>query len=98
MTRTDRRRFLVLFAAIAALITLSGALALPLQAQTTPAVLVSNLGQTGISGGSALNEDFQAAQSLHDRVQCGDGDYTLVSRSLSGHISSVMHIRDDGEG
>ena len=91
MTRTDRRRFLVLFAAIAALITLSGALALPLQAQTTPAVLVSNLGQTGISGGSALNEDFLAAQAFS--VPSGGGDYTLTSIE----IRTTSNVIFDGE-
>ena len=43
MTRTDRRRFLVLFAAIAALIALSGALALPAQAQTATEVWTATL-------------------------------------------------------
>ena len=43
MTRTVRRRFLVLFAAIAALIALFGALALPAQAQSDHGVLVSEL-------------------------------------------------------
>ena len=77
MTRTNRRRFLVLFAAIAALLALSGALALPLQAQITPAVLVSNIEQTSLSGGGLLNEDFVKGQAFS--VPSGGGDYTLTS-------------------
>ena len=46
MTRTDRRRFLVLFAAIGALIALSGALAIPATAQAQEIVLVSNIAES----------------------------------------------------
>ena len=77
MTRTDRRRFLVLFAAIAALIALSGALALPLQAQTTPAVLVSNIGQPEAGIGHAMNDNRLLAQGFS--VPSGGGNYTLTS-------------------
>ena len=44
MTRTDRRRFLVLFAAIAALIALFGALALPATAQAQDSTCTLNTG------------------------------------------------------
>ena len=93
MTRTDRRRFLVLFAAIAALLALFGALALPLQAQTTPAVLVSNLGQTGISGGSALNEDFLAAHAFS--VPSGGDDYTLTSIEIRTTSNVILDSEID---
>ena len=57
MTRTVRRRFLVLFAAIAALIALSGGLAVPTtaQAQSTAGVLVSNMGRPGGDAGTTMD-------------------------------------------
>ena len=60
MTRTDRRRPPILRAAAGALaavalLALFGALALPLQAQTPPAVRVSNLGQTDRVNGTATD-------------------------------------------
>ena len=77
MTRTDRRRVPVLFAAIAALLALFGALALPATTQAQDAgVLVSNIEQTDRLGGSRVSDIFLAAQSFS--VPSG-GDYTLTS-------------------
>ena len=77
MTRTNRRRFLVLFAAIAALLALSGALALPETAQAQSAgVLVSNIGQTS-DGTATINSGSLVAQGF--KVASGGGNYTLTS-------------------
>ena len=81
MTRTDRRRTPILLAAAGALaavalLALFGALALPVQAQTTPAVLVSNI-EHASAGRTGINDDFLRAQAFS--VPSGGGDYTLTS-------------------
>ena len=78
MTRTDRRRTPILLAAAVALLALFGSLALPatVQAQTPPAVLVSNTGQ-GDGIGSFVNDTSLGAQAFS--VPSGGGDYTLTS-------------------
>ena len=90
MTRTNRRRFLVLFAAIAALLALFGALALPATAQAQSAkVLVSNMEQTDRGAGTIVDDTYLAAQSFS--VPSGGGNYTLTSIEilLDGDISST---------
>ena len=78
MTRTVRRRFLVLFAAIAALIALSGGLAVPTTAQAQDAgVLVSNIEQTASGVGISASVSYLPAQGFS--VPSGGGDYTLTS-------------------
>ena len=77
MTRTDRRRFPVLFAAIAALIALFGALALPATAQAQSAgVLVSNIEKVDEFPAHAMNDNRLLAQGFS--VPSG-GNYTLTS-------------------
>ena len=81
MTRTDRRRFPVLFAAIAALLALFGALALPptARAQQEPVDLTSN---TSVSIGNNPADYFAIAANsdLAIGVRTGDdqGGYALT--------------------
>ena len=76
MTRTVRRRFLVLFAAIAALIALSGGLAVPTTAQAQSAgVLVSNIEQTDASFSAQVNATVVRAQQF--MTGSNSGGYTL---------------------
>ena len=76
MTRTDTRRFLVLFAAIAALIALSGGLAVPTTAQAQSAgVLVSNIEQTDASFTAQVNANVVRAQQF--MTGSNSGGYTL---------------------
>ena len=89
MTRTDRRRFLVLFAAIAALLALFGALALPATAQAqTATTFVSNLGQTDFSGDSLTSPSSPRAQQF--KTGSNPGGYTLTE--------IVVNIRDARTG
>ena len=89
MTRTDRRRFLVLFAAIAALLALFGALALPATAQAqTATTFVSNLGQTDFSGDSLTSPSSPRAQQF--KTRSNPGGYTLTE--------IVVNIRDARTG
>ena len=96
MTRTDRRRFLVLFAAIAALLALSGALALPLQAQTAT-TFVSNTGEA--PGGNSRSIQAQSFTTGSN----ADG-YTLSEVAVR-HVSSISRdgtivkvMSDNGSG
>ncbi len=76
MTRTDTRRFPVLLAAIAALLALSGALALPATAQAQSAgVLVSNIEQTDASFTAQVNANVVRAQQF--MTGSNSGGYTL---------------------
>ena len=78
MTRTDRRRFPVLFATIAALLALFGALALPATTQAQSAgELVSNIGKAQEGVAFAMNDNYLLAQGFS--VPSGGGNYTLTS-------------------
>ena len=84
MTRTIRRRFPVLFAAVA-LLALFGALALPATTQAQSAeVLVSNIGEDQEGVGHAMNDNRLLAQSFS--VPSGGGNYTLTS--IAGQTES----------
>ena len=80
MTRTDRRRFPILIAAIAVLALAGAALGLllaPVQAQEAE-TLVSNIGEIGTDTSSlAVDGTLLAAQAF--TVGDDDGDYTLTS-------------------
>ncbi len=83
MTRTDRRRFPILIAAIAVLALAGAALGLlltPVQAQEAEA-LVSNIGEIGSDTSSAsVDGVLLVAQAF--TVGDDDGDYTLTSIEL----------------
>ena len=89
MTRTDRRRFPVLFAAIAALLALFGALALPATAQVqTTTTFVSNLGQS-----DAITDSFTSPST--PRAQ----QFETGSNSRGYTLSEiVVNIRDARTG
>ena len=91
MTRTIRRRFPVLFAAVA-LLALFGALALPATTQAQSAgVLVSNIGEDQEGVGHAMNDNRLLAQSFS--VPSGGGNYTLTSiEMLIGRDISSTNI------
>ena len=91
MTRTVRRRFLVLFAAIAALIALSGGLAVPTTAQAQSAgVLVSNIGLT--PSGSTFSFIFKEfAKGIY--TGSNTGGYSLTSVELD--VSTVPNSTTD---
>ena len=77
MTRTIRRRFPVLFAAVA-LLALFGGLALPATAQAQSAgVLVSNIEKAQEGVGGSMNDRYLLAQSFS--VPSVGGNYTLTS-------------------
>ena len=96
MTRTDRRRFLVLFAAIAALLALSGALALPLQAQTTT-TFVSNTGEAPGSNSSSIQAQSFTTGSNADGYTLSEVAVRHVF-SLSKDGTMVKVMSDNGSG
>ena len=85
MTRTDRRRFPVLFAAVA-LLALVGGLALPAMAQAQSAgVLVSNIGQSDNGGQEISNNEMAVGFTTGGTT----GGYTLGSiEILTQRVSS----------
>ena len=92
MTRTDRRRFLVLFAAIAALIALSGALAIPATAQAQEIVLVSNTDET--AGSSVRSIGAQSFRTGSAAVLTSV-DIRLGINSVAGGVVLVRILEDD---